>query len=272
MSTKRKEPAGRARRLRSWRRQRPSGLAGHAMFDQRSDPLGFLQPAARDQPPRTLGDDPADQPHHDCARRSDQHHPAPAVEAERCARHQDPGGQRHDRNRRELHDLVDGEGPAAQMLGHQLADVGIDRDELHADPDAGERSPQQDTTGGRLTCHDERGRRIPEERIGEDCAPAKTVRRETEREGADEQSGEGRGDKRGQAGHAEERGRTTGEKAAAHQSRSDVSHQEEVVVFKRAAEREHQQQRPHIARRRQTVEPRLNQRRSLLRCELVGPA
>ena len=59
-------------------------------------------------------------------------------------------------------------------------------------------------------------RRIPEEGIGEDRAPAESVRRESEGERADKQSDEGRRHERRQAAHPEERGRPAGEHPAAH--------------------------------------------------------
>jgi hypothetical protein len=47
------------------------------------------------------------------------------------------------RDSHELDRLIDGKSPAANRLGHQLADVGVDGDQLDADADAGNEAPQQ---------------------------------------------------------------------------------------------------------------------------------
>ena len=57
-------------------------------------------------------------------------------------RHKRPGGERHARDHAELHDLIEGEGPSAQLLGHKFRDVGIDRHQFHADADSGNDAPR----------------------------------------------------------------------------------------------------------------------------------
>ena len=120
-----------------------------------------------------------------------------------------------------MDDLVEGERAAPEVLGHEFCDVGVDRDQFYADPDTRDGAPQQDASRGRLERHHARGRRIPEEGIGEDRATAKSIRSEAEHERAHEQPDEGRRHKRRQTAHPEEGGRPAGEHPAAHQARSD---------------------------------------------------
>jgi hypothetical protein len=94
---------------------------------------------------RTLRNAPPDKPDEYCADRAEQHDPPPAVDAERAARHQQPADQRNQWYGCELHDLIDCECAAANVLGHKLGDVCIDRHQLDPDADARNHSPDQDS-------------------------------------------------------------------------------------------------------------------------------
>ena len=111
-----------------------------------------------------------------------------------AVRHQQVGEQGDDRHDGELDHLVVGEGAAADVLGHQLGDVGVDGDQLDADADAGDQAPEADAEAAGLERHDQRGGAVEQQREGEDRAPAVFVGDEAEDEGADEQAGEGGGD------------------------------------------------------------------------------
>ena len=197
------------------------------------------------QPARRLRQPESDEPDHDGADRADQHHPAPAVEAERRRRHQQPGDERHDRHGEELEELVVGERAAAMGQRHQLGDIGIDRDQLDADADAGDEAPQVDAETGGLERHDRGGDRVPDQREREDGSPAVLVGDVAKEDRADEQAGEQREHERADAGDADGGPRmlktpseSGGEVARLVQPGSDVGGQEQVIHLEAAAERD----------------------------------
>jgi len=83
-----------------------------------------------------------------------------------------------------------------------------------------------------LESHNDGGSRIPEQGTGEDHTAAEPVCREPEQHGADEESGEGGGDKTGETVEAEERRGGPRKQAASHQARSDVGGEEEIIHLK----------------------------------------
>ena len=142
------------------------------------------------------------------AARADQHHPAPAVEAERRQRHEFIGEERDHRHAAEADRLRAGERPAAQTFRRHLAQVGADRHHLDAKPDPRDQAPDVEAEGVGLQRDDHVGGRVPEQRTDEDGAPPVAVGEKAAGERADEQAGEQRGDEAGDAGKAEEaRGR-----------------------------------------------------------------
>ncbi len=237
------------------RRQRgPAEVGLHPRLHGARDRVRLRQPPVLDQPARALGHLAAQHPDEHRPHRADRHHPAPAVDAERAPGHQQVGQQRHDRHGGELHHLVEGEGAAAHVLGHQLGDVGVDRHQLHADADTRDQPPQAHAEPRGLERHDQGRGAVPQQRDGEDDAPAVAVRHEAEPGGADEQSGEGGGhEQRGAAEHAQ---RDVGEQPRAHQPRHHVSGDEQVVELEQPAQREQRHQLPDVGRGRQAVEPR----------------
>ena len=120
-------------------------LRRHSLFHIRDGAFRFGYVAASDQPARTFRNAPPDKPDEYCADRAEQDDPTPAINAERAARHKQPGDQRNQWYGGELHDLIDGECAAANFLGHQLGDVCIDRHQLDANADACNHPPEQDS-------------------------------------------------------------------------------------------------------------------------------
>src|SRR5581483_12232599 len=94
---------------------------------------GFCDAAVTGEPAGTFGHAEANPPHEYRAYRSDQNDPAPAIKAEWRKRHELPREECDHGNDGELNGLVDREDPAAMRLGHQLREVGIDRDQFDTD-------------------------------------------------------------------------------------------------------------------------------------------
>src|SRR6266581_5570857 len=113
------------------------------------------------QPTRTLWHTKAYPPHKDCADRADHHDPTPTIDPERRYRHQLQGEKRNRGNRGELHGLVDGEDAAAISARHQLREIGIDGDELHADAKPGNEAPKIQAESIVLERHDDARHRVP---------------------------------------------------------------------------------------------------------------
>ena len=189
----------------------------------------------------------ADPPDHERADRADDHHPAPAVEAEDRSRHQMPGEERDDRHGR-IHDaLVVGEGGPALLLGHQLGQIGVDVHQLDAEADAGDEPPQIDGLRRRLKRHDQRAGGIPEQREGEDRAAAEAVGEPAESERADEHPGEQRGDEAGEALQVEQALRGRLEQPGFEHAERDVGREEQIVELEPAAERKERDQFARVA-------------------------
>src|SRR5438874_244377 len=94
------------------------------------------------EPARTLRYTQPDPPDKDRAARAEQHDPAPAVETEWRARHEHPGEQRDHRHGRELNRLIDRKGAAPPGFRDQFRKIGVDRDQLDADPDPRNEAPE----------------------------------------------------------------------------------------------------------------------------------
>ena len=88
------------------------------------------------EPARALRRRTADPPNEDGAMRADQHDPTPTIDAQRRSRHEQISEEGGSRYGRETDGLATSEGPAANMLGHQLREIGADNDKFDADPDA----------------------------------------------------------------------------------------------------------------------------------------
>jgi hypothetical protein len=71
--------------------------------------------------------------------------------------------------------LQKGEGRAAGFFGHQLGKVGINRDELEANPERADEAPDIDPVRSVLHSHDKVGDAKPQQGVGEDCTPTEMV-------------------------------------------------------------------------------------------------
>src|SRR6267142_288703 len=234
--------------------QRLAQFLGHAGFHGGGGALGCFQMAMRNQPAGAFRDSAANEPDEDGAHGADQDHPAPSVHSERLARHQRPRQQGDDGNHAELNDLVDGESAAAKMFGYEFGNVGVDGDQFHANADPGNQAPGNDADGSVLEGHDDGGGRVPQQGAGEDHAAPEPVGGETENHGAEEQAGERGGNKAGQAVKPKKGSGGTGEDAAAHQARSDIGGEKQVVHFKTSAQGEQKDELPDIFCSRKAVE------------------
>ena len=87
-------------------------------------------------------------------------------------------------------------------LRDQLGDVGVDRHQFDADADAGDEAPEVDGEARGLERHDRGGDRVPDQREGEDGAPAVLVGDVAQADRADEQAGEQGEHEGADAGHA----------------------------------------------------------------------
>ena len=147
------------------------------------------------------------------------------------------------------------------MARDQLRDEGVDRHQLHADADAGDEAPQVDAEAGGLERHDQRAGGVPEQGEGEDEAPAIGVGDPAEGHGAEPQAGEQREHEGAGAGHLERRQDTEDaegvgrEQACLGHAGDDIGGQEQVVEFEAGAQRDQDNQLPHVATARQAVEP-----------------
>ena len=109
-------------------------------------------------------------------------------------RHESPGEERRDRVGRCADQRGGGERHAAPFAWHQFGQVGIDGDELDADADAREKAPEHQADIAGLQRHDEGRDAVPDQRVGEDGAPAEIVGQRSQPLGADEHADEGRRD------------------------------------------------------------------------------
>jgi hypothetical protein len=150
--------------------------------------------------------------------------------------------------------LIDREGAAAHRTRHQLGDIGVDGDDLDADADPGDETPQQQAAGCALARHRHRRRGVAKQRKGEDRPPSEPVGQEAQEERAGEQSGKGRGDEGANPRKAEKRLRGRGQQPRASESRCDVAGKEQVVDLETAAERQQDHQPPQIGRAGQAFE------------------
>jgi hypothetical protein len=132
-----------------------------------------------------------DPPDEEGAQHRNSDHPAPASDHQGIDWDELPGEKGGKRDSDELDRLIDGKSPAANRLGHELADVGIDGDQLDADADAGDEAPQQDAAARILRRHDASRQRIPEQRVGEDHAPPEFVGDGSENDRPKKQANEG---------------------------------------------------------------------------------
>ena len=197
----------------------------------------------------------AAQENHDRRReRADQHHPAPALDSERGRRHEDKGEKRYDRHAGEADRLIDRKRPPAHPLRREFAQVGADGDDLDAETDARDEPPEIEAEGVGLQRHHDVGRRIPEERPGEDRPPAVAVGEKAAKDRADEEAGEQSGDEARDAGRAKEAAGLGGQDAGFDQARRNIGGEEEVIELEEHAEAEQHDIGPDRARRRQPVD------------------
>ena len=196
------------------------------------------------EPARTFRNAPPDPPDQDRAARAEQHHPAPAIQAKRSARNQQPGEKRDHRHGAKLDGLIDRERAAAQVGRHQFRQIGVDGDQLDADADAGDEAPQVEAEDIVLERHDDARDGVPEQRVSEDGAAAETVGHEADERGSDEESGEHGGDEARDAGGAEEAGRGGRQDAGADQAGGDVAGEEDIVELEEAAQGDEGNARP----------------------------
>ena len=125
--------------------QRLAVLRGDFCLERLQHLFRFRGAALLREPARAFRHAPANRPHHQRAERADDHHPAPAVDAERRLRHQPPRKQRDRRYGCVLHQMDESERAAAQTFRHEFADVGIDRHQFDAHADASDQPPQVDS-------------------------------------------------------------------------------------------------------------------------------
>ena len=201
----------------------------------------------RRKPARTFGHAQTYPPDEDRPQGADQHDPAPALEPERRDRHQLPRQERDHRHGHELDRLIVGEGAAAMRFRHQLREIGVDRDQLDADADAGDEAPEIEPEGIGLERHDDARDRVPQQRQREDRAPAEAVGGNTEQHRADEEAGEERCDEARDAGGAEQARRGGRQDAARDKARRDIAGEQQIVELEEPAEREQQHAPPQRA-------------------------
>lgn len=144
---------------------------------------------------------------------------------------------------------------AAPVLRRQLRKIRVDRHELDADAEAGDEAAKIEAERGGLAGHGQRRDRVPQQREGEDGAPAVAVGHPTEPQRAEEHAGEGEGDQGGVAVDVEEVVRRRREDAGLEQARRDIGGERVVVHLEERAHRQQDHEAAHSARRRQTIDP-----------------
>lgn len=167
-------------------------MRDHPRLDHPHDLLSLCRAAVLGEPAWRFGDAEPQNPRDDRPTRADNRDPAPAVDAERRIGHQRPGEECSNRIRRRADQRGEGECRAAPLDRHQLRQIGVDCDELDADPDAGEKAPEDEAGIGRLKGHDEGGDAIPDERGRKHRAPPEIIRQRREALRPDQHPGEGR--------------------------------------------------------------------------------
>ena len=172
---------------RRGRWQRAPIFGRDARLQGRHDAVGFLELTLLGEPARALRQGTADPPDEDGAMRADQHDPTPTIDAERRLRHEEIREKGGNRYGHETDGLATSEGPATNMLGYQLGEIGTDNEKFNADTDARQKAPKIEPEGRTLEGHEDICRRIPKQRISEDRAPAVFVGQKTAGYRADEQ-------------------------------------------------------------------------------------
>ncbi len=105
------------------RRQRPAVFALDARLEIAHHAVGGLELAFLREPARTFRQRAANPPDEQRAVRADHHDPAPAVDAERRARHERIGEKRDHRHGHEAVRLLAGERASANVLRREFTDV-----------------------------------------------------------------------------------------------------------------------------------------------------
>ena len=231
-------------------------------FDCAQDPVGLAEPSMLGEPARAFRQAAPQEDDDWRGNRTDQHHPAPALEPQGRRRHERIGEGRNDRHADEADRLVNGEGAPAQALGRKLAQIGADRHHFDAKPDAGDQAPEVEAGGVVLERDHDVGRRIPEKRPGEDRPTAEAVGEKTAKKRANEEAGEQGGDEARDSGRPEQARSRSGEHARLDQARGDIGRKQEVVELKEHAEAEQHDDRPDRARRWQPVDAGRNRARA----------
>ncbi len=222
------------------------------MARQRAVRLG--EPPVPGEPARAFRQAAAQENHDRRRERADQHDPAPALDPERGRRHEDEGEKRYDRHAAEADRLIDRERPPAHRLRREFAQVGADGHDLDAETDARDEPPEVEAEGVGLQRHHDVGRRIPEERPGEDRPAPVAVGEKAAKDRADEEAGEQSGDEARDAGRTEEAGGLRRQHARFDQARRDIGGKEQIVELEEHAEAEQHDIGPDRARRRQPVD------------------
>ncbi len=186
--------------------------------------------------------------------RTDQHDPAPAVEPERGARHQQIREKRHHRHRRKADCLLAGESAAANLLGDQFGNVRADRHQFDANSDTGKKAPEIEPCGAVLKGHHYIGHGVPQQRIREDRAASEAIGEKATRNRADEKPRKKRGDKTRHTRRAEQAVRGRGQQPALDESWRDVAGVQQIIELEEKAEAQQHDELPDGARGRQTVE------------------
>ncbi|CAI8713849.1 hypothetical protein EMIT093MI4_110117 [Pseudomonas sp. IT-93MI4] len=95
-----------------------------------------------------------------------------------------------------------------------------------------------------MDAHQHRGHGVPDQREGEDRAPAESIGQRAEQAGAEEQAEEGRRRERCLIGEAEHALIAGGEDPVTDQSRTDVGGLEQIVEFEETTNRQQRDQSP----------------------------
>ena len=106
---------------------------------------------------------------------ADDHNPTPAIETKRFSRHQQIGQKCHDWHGHEANRLFTRKSAPANLLRHKLRDIRANGHHLQTDTKARHESPEVQTCGRSLKCHDQVRNCIDKQRIGKNCTPSKTV-------------------------------------------------------------------------------------------------
>ena len=172
-----------------------------------------------------------------------------------------PAQQCDYRHRAKRDELVGSEGATAFTRRDQLRDVGVDRHQLDAQGNSGDKAPQIGAEAGGLEGQDQGGDRISDQRPDEDGASAEPVRGRAENDAADEQPGESCENESAGAGHAEpcqppeDAERSRGEQPGITHPGNNVGREEEIIELEHPAKRQQQDHGPHVTGRRQPIQP-----------------